>query len=60
MKQYIKGNKILTVSNIELNYVKFEFNNGKCTTNYFKPVAEYKNFLNYMLNVWFNVKRGEA
>ena len=56
MKQYIKGNKILTVNNIEMNYVKFDFFNGKVMTHYFKPVAEYNNFLTYLLDVWFNIK----
>jgi len=58
MKQYIKGNKTLTVSNIELDYVKFTFNNGKCITNYFKPVSDYNDFLTYLLHVFFNIKRG--
>ena len=57
-KEYIKGNKTLTIQGVELDYVRFTFNNGKCVTNYFKPVAEYKMFLAYLLDVWFGVKHG--
>ena len=58
MKQYIKGNKHLIVDKVNDNTVIFSFNNGKCVTDYFKPAREYNSFLNYMLDVWFNVKRG--
>ncbi len=58
MKQYIKGKKKLAVTKSR-THVRFDFDNGKIVTSYFKPVHEYQDFLDYMLNVWFNVKRGE-
>ena len=57
MKQYIKDNKTLTVWKVSDKLVRFHFYNGRIFTNYFKPVQEYQDFLNYMLDVWFNVKR---
>ena len=56
MKEYIKGNKRLTVYGIELDYICLRYaNNGK-VTNFYKPVAEYKMFLTYLLDVFFGVK----
>ena len=58
MKEYIKGNKHLIVDKINDNTVIFSFDNGKCITDYFKPVSEYSDFLTYLLHVFFNIKRG--
>lgn len=60
MKEYIKGNKHLIVDKINNNTVIFSFDNGKCVTNYFKPICEYNIFLTYLLDVFFNIKRGEV
>ncbi len=57
MKEYIKGDKHLIVDKVDNNTVIFSFNNGKYITDYFKPLSEYQSFLDYMLDVWFNIKR---
>ena len=57
MKSYIKGNKNLTITKISDKLVLFEFWNSKIVTCYYKKMEEQASFLNYMLDVWFDIKR---
>ncbi len=59
MKEYVRGNKKLRVQRVE-NKIRMDFWIRNIHTYYYKPFEEYESFLNYMLDVWFNVKRGNV
>lgn len=57
MKQYLQGDKKITVIKTGSDTVKVSFNNGKYTGEYYFPVYKYNGFINYLLEKHFNVKR---